>query len=59
MNNEECRIRPQFVNVNGDDPVFFLLVLKQVNAAEVATTSIIRTQNCVFPTLQELMKQDT
>ena len=23
MNNQECRIRPQIVNVNGDDPVFF------------------------------------
>ena len=23
VNNQECRIRPQIVNVNGDDPVFF------------------------------------
>ena len=23
MNNQECKIRPQFVNVNGDEPVFF------------------------------------
>ena len=23
MNNQECNVRPQIVNVNGDDPVFF------------------------------------
>ena len=48
MNNQECKVRPQLVNVNGDDPVFFHLVLKQVNAAVVATMSIIHIQNCVF-----------
>ena len=48
MNNQECKVRPQIVNVNGDDPVFFLLVLKQVNAVVVATISIIHSQNCVF-----------
>ena len=48
MNNQECKVRPQIVNVNGNDPVFFLLVLKQVNAVVVATISIIHAQNCVF-----------
>ena len=28
MNNQECRIRPKIVNVNGDDPVFFPLSIK-------------------------------
>ena len=23
MNNQECRVGPQFINVNGDEPVFF------------------------------------
>ena len=23
MNNQECKVRPQIVNVNADDPVFF------------------------------------
>ena len=23
MNNQECKVRPQTVNVDGDDPVFF------------------------------------
>ena len=48
MNNQECKVRPQFVSVNGDDPVFFFIVLKQINPAVVATISIIHMQNCVF-----------
>ena len=28
MNNHECKVRPQIVNVNGDDPVFFPYSLK-------------------------------
>ena len=28
MNNQECRIRPQIVNVNGDDPAFFPFSIK-------------------------------
>ena len=54
MNNQECKVRPQIVNVNGNDPVFFLLVLKQVNAVVVATISIIHMQNCVFPMLLKI-----
>ena len=41
MNNQECKVRPLVVNVNGDDTVFFLIVLKQVNAVVVTTISII------------------
>ena len=48
MNNHECKVRPQIVNVNGDDPVFSPLVLEQINAVVVATTSIMHMQNCVF-----------
>ena len=28
MNNQECKVRPQIVSVNGDDPVFFLVLVK-------------------------------
>ena len=49
MNNQECKVRRQIVNVNGDDPFFFFLIaLKQVNAAVVATTSIVNSKNCVY-----------
>ena len=28
MNNQECKVRPQIVNLNGDDPVSFLFSIK-------------------------------
>ena len=28
MNNQECKVRPQIVNVNADDPVFFPFSIK-------------------------------
>ena len=48
MNNQECKTRPQVVNVNGDKPVFFYVVLKQVNVVVVAITLTIRMQIFVF-----------
>ena len=44
MSNQECKTRPQVVNVNGDEPVF----LKQVNVVVVVIISIIRMQKFVF-----------
>ena len=29
MNNQECKARPQIVNVNGDEPVFFPFSIKR------------------------------
>ena len=37
MNNQECKVRLQIVNVNSE-----------VNAVVVGATSIIHMQNCVF-----------
>ena len=48
INNQECKTRPQVVNVNGDEPVFFHLVLKQVNVVVVVIILTIRMQKCVF-----------
>ena len=28
MNNQECKVKPRIVNVNGDDPVFFPFRIK-------------------------------
>ena len=28
MNNQECKIRPEIVNVNSDEPVFFAFSIK-------------------------------
>ena len=54
MNIQEWKVKPQFVNLNRDEPVCFFLVLKQVNAIVVATISIIHTQNWVFLMLLEI-----
>ena len=43
INNQECKVRPQIVNVNN-----ILLVLKQANALVVAIMSTIHMQKCVF-----------
>ena len=49
MNNQECKTRPQIVNVNGGDPVFFFhLLLKQVNVAVFVKILTIRMQKFVF-----------
>ena len=28
MNNQECKVKPQIVNLNGDDPMFFPFSIK-------------------------------
>ena len=41
MSNQECKTRPQVVNVKEDEPVFFHLVLKQVNVVVVVIISVL------------------
>ena len=48
MNNQEYKLRSKFVNVNSNEPVFILLVLKQVNAVVVVTLLMIPMQYFVF-----------
>ena len=48
INNQECKARPQVVNVNGDSLCFFHLVLKQVNAVAVVIILTIHVQKFVF-----------
>ena len=47
MNNQECKVRPEIVNFNSDEPVFYPFVLKPVNAVVVVTISMIHTQKYV------------
>ena len=51
MNNQECKVRPEIIIVNSDEPYFILLVLKQVNAVVVVTVSMIHMQKYMFLTL--------
>ena len=56
INNQECKIRPQIVNVNSDESVcFFLLALRQVNAVVVVTILMNRMQKFVFLMLKKIL----
>ena len=48
MNNQECKTRPQVFNVNGAEPLFFHLVLKQLNVVVVVIISVNHMQKFVF-----------
>ena len=51
MKNQECKVRPEIINVNSNEPTFILLVLKQVNVVVVVIILIIHMQKNVFPML--------
>ena len=48
MNNQECKTKPQVVNVNGDEPVFSTFSIKTSKCSGSCKKSIIRMQKFVF-----------
>ena len=48
MSNQECETRPQVVNVNGDEPVFFPFSIETSKFSGSCNLSIIRMQKFVF-----------
>ena len=48
MTYKECKVRPEIVNVNIDEPVFYPYNIKQVNEVVVVTISMILMQKCVL-----------
>ena len=48
LNNQECKVRPQIVNVNSKEPVFFSFSIKTRKYFGILTVSMIHMQNCVF-----------
>ena len=48
MKNQECKVRLEIVNVNSNEPLFSLLILKQANSMVFITISMIPIPNCVF-----------
>ena len=48
MNNQACKVRLKIININSNEPVFFLLVLKQVNVVVAVKISMIHKQKYVF-----------
>ena len=54
MNNQKCKVRPEIVHININEPVFYPLVLTQVNTGVVVTISMILMQICVFLMLPKI-----
>ena len=48
MNNEECKTRPQIVNMNIGNPFFFSYSFKLNSAVVVVIISMTHIQNCVL-----------
>ena len=53
MNNQECKVRPEIVNVNSNDPVFYPF-LKQVNVVVVVIILTTHIQKYVFLILYKI-----
>ena len=51
MKNQECKVRPEIINVNSNEPISILLVLKQINVVVVVIILMIHMQKYVFPML--------
>ena len=50
MNNQKCKVRPEIVNVNSNEPLFYPFSIKtsKVNVVVVVTMSMIPMQKYVF-----------
>ena len=35
MKNQECKVRPAIINVNGNEPVFYPFSIKKINVVAV------------------------
>ena len=42
MKKQECKVRPEIINVNSKEPVFFPFSIKKVNAVVVVTIAICK-----------------
>ena len=48
MNNQECKVRPEIVNVNSNEPLFYPFSIK---ASRCSGSLIILMQNCPYAKL--------
>ena len=44
IKNEECKVRPEIVNINSNNPIFYPLALKQINVMAIVAILIIHMQ---------------
>ena len=55
MNNQECKVRPETVNVNGDEPVFYPFSFKTSKCSGSRNNINDPMQNCVFLMLLKIV----
>ena len=48
MKNQKWKVRPKNVNVNSNEPIFYPLVLKQINAVVLLMVLMTLMQNYAF-----------
>ena len=48
MNNHKCKVRPEIVNVNSSEPLFYPFSIRTSKSVVVVTILMILMQNCVF-----------
>ena len=48
INNQECKVRLEIVNINSNEPIFFPFSIKTSNTVVVVIMAMIPMQNCVF-----------
>ena len=49
MKNRECKVRPEIVDINSNNPMFYpLKVLKQINVVVIVIILVIHMQEFVF-----------
>ena len=51
MSNQVCKVRPEIINVNRNNPVFYPFTIKQVNEVAIVIILTIHTQKYVFQIL--------
>ena len=48
MNNQECKVRPEIVNVNSDEPVFYPFSIKTSKCSGSCNNFNVPYAKCVF-----------
>ena len=57
MNNQECKVRPEIINVNSDEPIFYLFIIKTSKCggncnnindpyAKICVPDVVKNLNC-------------
>ena len=53
INNQECKVRPEIINISSNEPSFYPYIVKIGKCSVVAIISMIHMQNSVFLILLE------